>query len=120
MNIEQIEKLCLSWPGVTEDVKWGNDLCFCIAQKMFCVTGMSQPLMVSFKCSDEDFQELCEREEIIPAPYLARNKWVLIKKASALTKKEWEQYLKKSYQLIAAKLPLKQRKQLGVVKSNTF
>ena len=56
MNIEQIQKLCLSWPGVTEDVKWGNDLCFCIAQKMFCVAGMSQPLMVSFKCSNEDFR----------------------------------------------------------------
>jgi len=57
---------------------------------------------------------LCEREEIVPAPYLAKNKWVLAKKASALTKKEWEQFLKKSYELIAAKLPLKQRRQLGI------
>ncbi|HEY6976937.1 MAG TPA: MmcQ/YjbR family DNA-binding protein [Chitinophagaceae bacterium] len=114
MDIEQIQKLCLSWPGVTEDVKWGNDLCFCIAQKMFCVVGMSQPLMVSFKCSNEDFEELCERKEIVPAPYLARSKWVMVRKVSALSKKEWEQFLKKSYELITAKLPLKQRKQLGI------
>jgi predicted DNA-binding protein (MmcQ/YjbR family) len=117
MDIEQIQKLCLSWPGVTEDVKWGNDLCFCIGEKMFCVTGMTQPLMVSFKCSNEDFEELCEREQIVPAPYLARNKWVQVRKASALTKKEWEQYLKKSYELIAAKLPLKKRKEFGLDKS---
>jgi predicted DNA-binding protein (MmcQ/YjbR family) len=114
MNIEQIEKLGLSGLGVIEDVKWGNDLCFCIAQKMFCVAGMSQPLVVSFKCSEDDFQELCEREEIVPAPYLARNKWVLVKKASSLTEREWEKYLKKSYQLVAAKLPLKKQKELGI------
>ena len=66
------------------------------------------------KCSNEDFEELCERKEIVPAPYLARNKWVMVKKVSALTKKEWEQFLKKSYALIAAKLSLKQRKQLGI------
>ncbi|HXL54801.1 MAG TPA: MmcQ/YjbR family DNA-binding protein [Chitinophagaceae bacterium] len=116
MDIEQIQKLCLSWPGVTEDVKWGNDLCFCIGEKMFCVTGMVQPLMVSFKCSNEDFEELCEREDIVPAPYLARNKWVQVQRPSALTKKEWVQYIKKSYELIAAKLSLKQRKQLGLIK----
>src|SRR6266487_5809535 len=114
MDIEQIQKLCLSLQGVTEDVKWGNDLCFCIGEKMFCVTGMEQPLMVSFKCSDEDFEELCERENIVPAPYLARNKWVLVRRASALSKKEWDEYIKKSYKLIAAKLTLKKRKEFGI------
>jgi predicted DNA-binding protein (MmcQ/YjbR family) len=115
MNIEDIQKFCSKLPGVKEDVKWGNDLCFLVGEKMFCVSGMTQPLMISFKCSDEDFQMLCEREGIIPAPYLAKNKWVQVRKASALTKKEWEEYIKKSYRLIAAKLPLKQKKQLGIL-----
>ncbi len=40
MNLEHLRKYCLSFPGVTEDVKWGNDLCFCVGEKMFCVTGV--------------------------------------------------------------------------------
>ena len=39
MNIEQLRKFCLSFPGATEDIKWGADLCFCVGAKMFCVTG---------------------------------------------------------------------------------
>ena len=35
MNIEQLRKFCLSFPGATEDIKWGNDLCFCVGKKMF-------------------------------------------------------------------------------------
>jgi predicted DNA-binding protein (MmcQ/YjbR family) len=38
MNIEQLRKFCLSFPGATEDIKWGADLCFCVGEKMFCVT----------------------------------------------------------------------------------
>ena len=41
MNIEQLRKYCLSFPHATEDVKWGNDLCFCVGGKMFCVTGLA-------------------------------------------------------------------------------
>ena len=30
--------------------------------------------------SDEDFAELTERANLIPAPYMARNKWIMVKK----------------------------------------
>ena len=39
MNIEHLREYCLSFPGATEDVKWGSDLCFSVGAKMFCVTG---------------------------------------------------------------------------------
>ena len=39
MNIEQLRKYCLSFPGATEDIKWGADLCFCVGAKMYWVTG---------------------------------------------------------------------------------
>jgi predicted DNA-binding protein (MmcQ/YjbR family) len=44
MNIEALRKFCLSLPAVTEDVKWGADLCFSVGGKMFCVTSMEGPL----------------------------------------------------------------------------
>ena len=114
MDIEWLRNFCLSLPKTTEDVKWGNDLCFLIAGKMFCVTGTGAQMMASFKCDEEDFNKLCEREGIIPAPYMARNKWVQVQKTSALSKSEWEAYIKKSYRLVSSKLPKKTQQQLGL------
>jgi hypothetical protein len=40
MTLDLIREIASKLPHVTEDIKWGNDLCFCIAGKMFCVTGL--------------------------------------------------------------------------------
>ena len=40
MDLEQVRKYCLSLPHVTERVQWGNDLLFCIGEKMFAVAGL--------------------------------------------------------------------------------
>ena len=71
MNIEQLRKFCLSQPHANEDVKWGSDLCFCVGEKMFCVTGLepAENNSISFKCTPEKFAELVEKDGIIPAPY---------------------------------------------------
>jgi predicted DNA-binding protein (MmcQ/YjbR family) len=84
MNIETIREICQKLPGVTEDIKWGNDLCFLVATKMFCVTSLDGPVKISFKVTDEEFETLSTRPGIIPAPYMARHKWVLVEKATAL------------------------------------
>jgi predicted DNA-binding protein (MmcQ/YjbR family) len=74
---------------------------------MYCVTLLDGPFKASFKCDDEDFFTLTERKEIIPAPYLARNKWVMVESDKVLNKKEWEYFIRKSYDLILARLPKK-------------
>jgi len=112
MNIDWLRKYCLSLPGVTEDVKWGNDLCFLVADKLFSVTSLEGPFKVSFKVRNEEFDEMISREGIEPAPYLARAKWVLVTNPFELTKKEWEDHIKQSYELISSKLPKKIREGL--------
>ena len=112
MDIEELRLFCLSLPHATEDVKWGNDLCFCIAEKMFCACTLDAPLRVSFKVPQEDFEELTNSQDIIPAPYLARHKWVYVQNANRLQMEEWEKYLRQSYQLIRDKLPSRIQKQL--------
>ena len=107
MDIEFLRSVCLSLPGTTEGVKWGNDLCFMVAEKMFCVTGLEGPFAVSFKVTDEEFEELCQRDGFEPAPYMARNKWVTVRNAGKLSKKEWKDLIEQSYQLIKSKLPKK-------------
>ena len=76
MTIEMVRSMCRALPDVTEDIKWGHDLCFCIAGKMFAVVNLEAPHSIAFKCTPETFGELVERPGIIPAPYMARNMWV--------------------------------------------
>lgn len=112
VNIEWIQKFCGALPAVTEDIKWGNDLCFSIGGKMFCVTGLNEELKISFKVKDEEFEELSSRKGVIPAPYMARHKWILAE-AAAFKKKEWESYIRQSYELVKEKLPQKIKKRLS-------
>ena len=112
MNLESIQKICKSLPSVTEDIKWGNDLCFSIGAKMFCVAGLQTPTSVSFKVKDDEFDEMSSREGLEPAPYVARYKWVLVTDLNKLSKKEWEHYIRQSYELVRSKLPKKVLKDL--------
>ena len=114
MDIEWFRKFCLSLPATSEDVKWGNDLCFLVAGKMFCVAGLEHPNKVAFKVPDEDFEELSTTEGFIPAPYMARAKWVMVQDISKVSKKDWEKYIRESYRLVKNKLPKKVLKELGI------
>ena len=114
MNIDKLREYCLSLPAVTEDVKWGHDLCFSIAGKMFCVASLEGPLSVSFKVKDDEFDELSNSPGMRPAPYVARYKWVLVEEVNALSRKEWEHYIKQSYDLVRSKLPKKLARQHGL------
>ena len=113
MNIEQLRKFCLSLPGATEDIKWGSDLCFCVGEKMFCVTGADSMTGMSLKCTPEKFEELIERDGIDPAAYVGRYKWVHISDLDAVTPAELKELIKTSYQLVFDKLPPKLKRALG-------
>lgn len=115
MNLEDIQNICKALPSVTEDVKWGDDLVFSVGGKMFCVAALNQsPITASFKVTDEEFDEMCDRDGFKPAPYVAKYKWVWIDNISKMNKIEWKKYIKQSYQLVKAKLPNKIKKQLGL------
>ena len=116
MNIEQLRKYCLSLPHTTEDVKWGNDLCFSIGGKMYCVVGTDTDSRISFKCTPEVFPELVEREGIIPAPYMARFHWVSLEKAHTMDRGEMQSLIANSYKLVFDKLPAKLRLSLGTLR----
>src|SRR6201993_1060267 len=116
-SVESIRKLCLSFPHATEHVQWGYDLVFKIGGKMFAITPLEPaPVFLTFKATDESFAELTERPGIIPAPYLARAKWVALENADALSPQELASLLRISYDLVLAKLPKKTRERLASAK----
>jgi predicted DNA-binding protein (MmcQ/YjbR family) len=114
MNIEQLRKFCLAFPGATEDIKWGADLCFSVAGKMFTVTSAdSRETGMSVKTTPEKFAELTERPGIIPAHYVARYHWITIEDPKAVTSAELKELIRESYQMVFDKLPAKVRKSIG-------
>ena len=45
---------------------------------------------------------------------MTRAKWVLVTNPSKMNKKEWERFIKQSYELVKMKLTKKVREQLGI------
>jgi predicted DNA-binding protein (MmcQ/YjbR family) len=113
MDIDTIRTICKKLPAVTEGIKWGNDLCFMISERMFCVVVLEGALKVSIKVTDEEFEELCGIQGIIRAPYSARYKWILIEKPNVFNGKQWEHYISQSYQIIRSKISKKKLAMLG-------
>jgi len=115
MTIEDLQGICRQLPGITEDIKWGQDLVFSVGGKMFCVAGLDQsPVTASFKVKDEEFEEISQWPGFKPAPYVAKYKWVWIDDIKKMKKADWKKYIRQSYDLVKAKLPAKIKKQLGL------
>ena len=112
MNFEQAKTLCRTFPGVVEDPKWDNNLVFSVGARMFAVTNLGEATGISFKVEDARFLELTDRPGIIPAPYLARAKWVYVEDAQALGDEEAAQLLRRSYELVFAKLTKKLQREI--------
>ncbi len=114
MTIEAIRRICLSMPGVTEDIKWENSLVFSVGGKMFVMVNVEPPNGVWFKSSAEDFAELIERDGITPAPYLARALWVALESPDVpMDRRELEALIRRAYDLVLARLPKRRRDEIA-------
>jgi predicted DNA-binding protein (MmcQ/YjbR family) len=112
MNIEDLREFCLALPHTTEDIKWGNNLCFSIAEKLYSLTGTEEEYSVSMKVDEEVFDELVARDGIKQAAYFAKRMWINVTQADALSGQEWSDLLTSAYQLVKSGLPKKLRDQL--------
>ncbi|MDO8368515.1 MAG: MmcQ/YjbR family DNA-binding protein [Saprospiraceae bacterium] len=112
MNLKNIRNFCLSFPGVTEEVKWRQDRYFSVAEEPFCITDSDTDGGASFKVLEGEFDEMITREGIIPAPYMDRDHWVYVLDFSRLDDSMWTHYIHQSYELVKAKLPKKIRENL--------
>jgi predicted DNA-binding protein (MmcQ/YjbR family) len=117
MNIEWVREFCLSLPHTTEHIQWEIDLVFKVGGKMFAVVP-TEPghLWMSMKCSDDEFAELIERPGVIPAPYLARAKWVALESEDTLPRPDVQRLLREAHDLVFRKLPRKVQGQLAHTK----
>lgn len=115
MNEAALRKLTAPWPGVEAGIKWDDDMVFTVAGKMFCVTCIRGPHQgsISFKVEDERFLEFTGRPGFIPAPYMARAHWVQVASAKSLPAAELRELIRRSYELVRARLTKKAQRELA-------
>jgi predicted DNA-binding protein (MmcQ/YjbR family) len=106
MSFAKLRAFCAGLPGATRDIKWGADECYSIGGRMFAVFGVhgGRACSLSFKVDAERFLELTDRDGIVPAPYLARARWVQLQRPNALPLDEAKGLIARSHALVAAKL----------------
>jgi predicted DNA-binding protein (MmcQ/YjbR family) len=120
MNAERLREFLLTLPQVVEAEQWGG-LLYWVGDKaiggktfvhMNLEAGQGHPAM--FPVGAERFAELCERDGIIPAPYLARGHWVAVERWDALRDAEWRDELTAAHGIVHGKLPARTKAVLAM------
>ena len=114
MSNDPLARLCRSLPGVTEDVKWGKDLCFSVGGKMFAVFQLPDGEPLGFKVDPATFAILVGQNGIVPAPYMAKHDWVSVTDRKRVPARTLRDLVRESHRLVAEKLPRKTRERLGL------
>ncbi len=122
MTRDEFDEFCKSLIGTTNVIQWGNASVWKVGGKIFAICsnwGEESPekdgIKIGFKCSDLSYQILTEQPDIIPAPYLARAKWVQIETAQAMADESIRDYIREAHSIIARKLTKKLQKEIGFV-----
>jgi predicted DNA-binding protein (MmcQ/YjbR family) len=105
--------LCRSLPGVTEDVKWGDNLVFSVGGKMFAVFDLPAGEPVSVKVDEDRFDLMIQQSGMRPAPYLAKHSWVAVDRRDTMPSEVLEDLLREAHGLVAGKLPKRVRRRIG-------
>ena len=109
MKRDALIEHCRKLAGATEDIKWGKDLIFSVGGKMFAGFQLPDGEPIGFKVEPRVFDAMTGKNGVIPAPYMAKHKWVLLENAKALPADDVKALLTRSHELVAAKLPKKTR-----------
>ena len=116
MRLHTLRHFALSLPHTTVVKQWGECLVFKVAGKMFLLITLDAEVIdgVVFKCTPEEFDDLTDIDGITQAPYCAKRHWVRVGDLAALPAVELERRIRRSYDLVVAKLTKKLRAELGL------
>lgn len=115
MSPEAFHRAAMALPAATMVVQWGGARVYKVGGKIFALMGGGGPLGgVSFKVSELAYEILVESGRAIPAPYLARARWVRLTDLSIQDEDEVRDWLRNAHALVSARLTRKVRAELGV------
>ncbi|MEM1048049.1 MAG: MmcQ/YjbR family DNA-binding protein [Myxococcota bacterium] len=117
MTRDEFNGFCDSLTGTSNVVQWGGASVWKVGGKIFAICsawGKGDHTKISFKCSDLAYTVLTDQPGIVPAPYLARAKWVQVEDPTVLGDADLRDYIGAAHALVASKLTRKARKDLGL------
>jgi len=106
MDIEMFREYCLSLPGTTEDLKWGDNLCFMIEEKIYVIASLDTGSL-TLKCNPEEFEELTARDGIRQAWHMAKGQWIGLEHFDVMPVRELKERVAGSREMVLHKLPKK-------------
>ena len=106
MDVEMFREYCLSLPGTTEEIKWGDNLCFMIEKKIFVISSLDAGTL-AIKCNPEEFDELIARDGIKQAWHLAKRQWIGIESLDVMPVTELKKRVAESREMVLKKLTKK-------------
>jgi predicted DNA-binding protein (MmcQ/YjbR family) len=116
MTIEEFNRFCGAFPHATHVEQWGGAQVWKIGGKLFAAMwdGDDKNAGVTFKASPASFEILGVQPGLRPAPYLASRglKWIQRFTDESMGDEDLKAYLRRSYELVLAGLPRKQRESL--------
>src|SRR5690606_21355899 len=114
MDIETFREYCLSLPGTTESLPFGPEfLVFKVGSKMFALTDIDHFESINLKCDPERAIDLRARyPEVRPGYHMNKRHWNTIEISPRISDQQYLQWIRESYDLVWAKLPGKERKEI--------
>jgi len=119
MDIQQLYDYCLSKKGVTEHFPFDEDtLVFKVMGKMFCLASLKEweqgNPSLNLKC-DPDYALVLrdEFESVQPGYHSNKKHWNTVYVNREIPDKKVIHFINHSYELVAAKLPKKEREMLS-------
>ncbi|MEO6002255.1 MAG: MmcQ/YjbR family DNA-binding protein [Opitutus sp.] len=116
MRLPALKTYALSLPHTTVVKQWGECLVYKVGGKMFLIIALDADTIdgAVFKCTPDEFDRLTDIDGITQAPYCAKRHWVRIGDLDALPATELNRRIRRSYDLVVAKLTKKLRHELGL------
>lgn len=117
MNIEELREYCLGLRHVTEEMPFDDvTLVFKVGGKMFCLTSLVGELRISVKCDPDEALEMREIfPAVLPGCHLNKKHWNTVIIDGSISDGMLKVWILKSYNLVVAGLPLKEKRRLGLV-----
>jgi len=115
MDLESFREYCLSKPGATEDMPFGEDvLVFRVGGKMFALASLDEiPATANLKCDPDLALELRDRyEQVRPGYHMNKKHWNTVEIDSGIPDAELHKMIDHSYELVTKRLPDAKRKLL--------
>jgi len=117
MDRATFNSFCAAMPATSHVVQWGNADVWKVGPKVFAICGWADGRdAYTFKVTEIAYEVLQEQPGIRPAPYLASRgmKWLQNYEQPGLSDAELCRHIEISYELVAAGLSKKKRRELGI------